>query len=60
MKPNKKATIIGEGISTIFGGFPNDLEIGKEYDLIWNHELKEYLVLNKYKARAFKWNKKIY
>lgn len=59
MKENIKATIIGEGISAIFGGFPTDLEIGKEYELVWNFELQQYIVNDKYKATSFKWNKEI-
>jgi hypothetical protein len=55
---NIKATLTGKGISEIFGGFPEDLEIGKEYELKWDFEIKEYVVINKYKALSFEWNKK--
>lgn len=54
-----KRTIVGEGISKIFGGFPSDLEIGKEYELEWNWELQQYTVLDKYKAMSFKWDKNL-
>jgi hypothetical protein len=54
-----KATLTGKGISEDFGGFPSDLEIGKEYDLEWNFELRQYIVLDKYKANSFKWNKQL-
>lgn len=54
-----KRTLVGEGISKLFGGFPSDLEIGKTYELKWHFELQEYTVLNKYKAASFRWNKEL-
>lgn len=58
MKPIKR-TLTGEGISHLFGGFPNDLKIGKEYTLLYDPELRGYVVENKYKAISFKWNKNL-
>jgi len=61
MKKNIKATLIGEGISTIFGGFPSDMELNKKYELIYDFELRQYCVNgfngNTYKAMSFKWDK---
>jgi hypothetical protein len=54
-----KRTIVGEGISKLFGGFPKDLEIGKQYELKWDFELRQYMVLDKYKAMSFKWDKNL-
>lgn len=59
MKQDIKRKLVGEGVSTIFGGFPNDLKIGNTYTLIYNFEISQYVVLNKYKAISFKWDKKI-
>ena len=62
MKKNIKRTLIGKGISAIFGGFPKDLTIGKTYELKYDFDLKQYLVKginNRYKAISFKWNKEI-
>ena len=59
MKKNIKRTMTGEGISTMFGGFPKDLELNKEYTLTWDFENKQYIVAGKYKAISFKWNKPI-
>lgn len=58
MKKSIKRILTGEGISKIFGGFPSDLEIGKEYTLTWNYELGQYTVKT-YKAISFQWNKPI-
>ena len=57
-----KRTLVGEGISSISGRFPHDLEIGKEYELKYNFELKIFIVStlgNSYKANAFEWDKSI-
>lgn len=51
-----KAVLIGKGISEMSGGFPDDLEIGKEYLLKYDFERKCYIVENKYNANSFKWN----
>ena len=60
MKSNKiQRTLTGHGISSFFGGFPEDLEVGKKYELTWDFELKGYTVLDKYKASSFDWNKKL-
>lgn len=55
MKREIKRTLTGEGISKIFGGFPEDMEIGKEYSLKFEFELQGYSVLDKYKADSFEW-----
>ncbi len=55
-----KRTLTGEGISAIFGGFPDDMTIGEEYTLYWDFELKQYLVDGEketYKAMSFAWDK---
>lgn len=57
MKKPIKRVLTGKGISEIFGGFPKDLKLGKEYTLTPDFEMRTWMVDGKYKAESFDWDK---
>lgn len=55
-----KAKLIGQGRSSIYWvNLPSDLELNKEYDLTYDDVNRRYLILNRYNANLFDWDKNI-
>tara|TARA_R110000796_G_scaffold231853_8_gene349952 strand:+ start:6336 stop:6698 length:363 start_codon:yes stop_codon:yes gene_type:complete len=52
-----KRTLIGEGISKVFGGFPEELVLNKTYTIVWESENRHYILKDyDFKASSFEWD----